>query len=145
MTDLLVKKGHIVVGTLTDTDTGPIFRYSPEWLSSDQVVPLSGVLPLGTETYSGDVCRSFFENLIPEGREREILGKAFKVSGFFGFLKQFGRDLVGGYSVEESSASGIPAYLPVERKTLNFCPRIPPLRPQAKRESSGRSWFLCWP
>jgi len=118
LNNLFVRRGERIVGTLEDTQHGPIFRYSEEWLKDKTAEPLSGFLPLTRSDFTEDTCRAFFENLIPEGRERDILGRTFQVSSLFGFLKTFGRDLVGGYTVEDSTASDPARYIPVDRKTL---------------------------
>lgn len=77
--------------------------------------PLSDILPLKSSDSSDEAYRSFFGNLIMEGRERELIGKAFHVSNVFGFLRLFGRDLIGGYTVEETAPSGQAKYIPVTR------------------------------
>ncbi|MHB1564971.1 MAG: HipA domain-containing protein [Leptospirillum sp.] len=118
MNRLVVKRGETFIGTLEETDKGTLFRYSAEWLKSGNAVPLSDFLPLENTDFPEEVHRSFFGNLIMEGRERELIGKAFHVSNIFGFLRLFGRDLIGGYTVEEISPSGQPRYIPVDRSIL---------------------------
>ncbi|MGC8500736.1 MAG: HipA domain-containing protein [Leptospirillia bacterium] len=114
---LHVWRDRKLVGMLTAEDktpnNGTKFRYDEGWLSDPSSEPLSPVLPLKNFEYDDDICKTFFANLLPESNARIVLERAFRVSGTFDFLKLFGSELSGGYSVldpgeEDEEGSLIP-------------------------------------
>lgn len=81
------------------------FTYEAAWLDSAQARSISPILPLQRSAHEGDAVDTFFENLLPEGRERELLEKRFQTSDVFELLACAGRDLAGAVSVVPQGAS----------------------------------------
>lgn len=97
------------VGHLSELDGSPsalIFTYSPDYLASDDALPLSLQLPLRTAPYEQDEARAFFENLLPEGRFRDEAAVAADTAAYdvLGILARFGRDCAGSVSVVPAGA-----------------------------------------
>ena len=72
MSRLQVMSNDAVVGTLSQQDAGWRFDYAPHW----QAWPLAPTFPLATGSFQDhDGQRAvewFFENLLPEGRLRDL-------------------------------------------------------------------------
>ncbi|MCK5882593.1 MAG: HipA N-terminal domain-containing protein [Bacteriovoracaceae bacterium] len=51
------------------------FQYDSNWLTSSNRFQLSLALPLQEESFANKLTLSFFENLLPEGEVRQVLGK----------------------------------------------------------------------
>ncbi len=72
-----------LVGRLEPQADGARFAYVPQYCSgsiaaSEPSVPISRALPLQSMPFSPKETRSFFENLLPEGDVRRILGDAMR-------------------------------------------------------------------
>lgn len=94
------------VGELVrDNELMHTFRYDPRWLKSPGGFQLSLALPLQEEPFGNKLTLSFFENLLPEGEVREILGLNYQIGSSFEFLKKFGKDCSGAIIVSESEIS----------------------------------------
>ena len=63
----LVRLDGQPVGTFEETERGTRFTYDPAWLQRPDAVPISLVLPLGSEPYDWPGLHPVFENLLPEG------------------------------------------------------------------------------
>jgi serine/threonine-protein kinase HipA len=81
------------------------FRYTKDWLSYEKAFPLSLSLPLEDKAFGNKVSQSFFENLLPEGEVRDIIGRTHQVEGVFDFLKEYGQDCAGAIVVTTEEAS----------------------------------------
>ena len=81
------------------------FRYDSEWLKSPQKFQLSLALPLQEEAFGNRLTLSFFENLLPEGEVRQVLGRDHHIDSSFEFLKEFGKDCAGAIIVSHQETS----------------------------------------
>ena len=71
------------------------FKYSNDWLEYSPNFQLSLALPLRKEAFGNKLTLSFFENLLPEGDVRRVLGASNNLGGTFDFLKEYGADCAG--------------------------------------------------
>ena len=95
-----------LIGKLTrDEELMHSFQYDESWLNSQNKFQLSLVLPLQAEPFGNKLTLSFFENLIPEGEVRQVLGKDYGIKSSFEFLKEFGKDCAGAIIVSSYSTS----------------------------------------
>ena len=81
------------------------FRYDPSWLKSPERFQLSLALPLQEEPFGNKLTLSFFENLLPEGEVRKVLGQDHQIESSFEFLKEFGKDCSGAIIISPSEVS----------------------------------------
>ncbi len=81
------------------------FIYAPEWLKHPKHFPLSLALPLQGEAFQNKTTLSFFENLLPEGEVRDVIGRTHQVESPYEFLKEFGQDCAGAVTIAESETS----------------------------------------
>lgn len=87
---------NIKVGELIQDDELLLsFMYSDEWLNFSNNFQLSLSMPLQKEAFGNKISLSFFENLLPEGDVRRVLGISNSTSGMFDFLKEYGSDCAG--------------------------------------------------
>lgn len=76
---------------------GYVFTYDPDYLASDSA-PVSVTLPKRSEPYRSAYLFPFFTNLLPEGNNRKVKCRAFKIDekDFFGMLMAtVGTDIIG--------------------------------------------------
>ena len=64
---------HAFAGLLTEHEEGFTFQYDPEYLNSENALPVSLTLPLQEAAFTGTVLFPFFDGLIPEGWLLEML------------------------------------------------------------------------
>jgi len=81
------------------------FQYSDEWLVSPISFPLSFALPLQKDPFPNKTTLSFFENLLPEGEVRKVIGKDRHIESPYEFLKEFGQDCAGAIIVTSAQTS----------------------------------------
>jgi serine/threonine-protein kinase HipA len=81
------------------------FQYSDEWLESSNRFPLSFALPLQKEPFPNKTTLSFFENLLPEGDVRKVIGQDRQIESPYEFLKEFGQDCAGAIIVSSAQSS----------------------------------------
>lgn len=89
------------------------FDYAPDWASSaiafalTPALPLETAVPFNTELHS-KIVRSFFENLLPEGRALEDVAAAYAVSkaNTVGLLAIIGQETAGALRIIRSDALG---------------------------------------
>lgn len=75
-----------------------IFSYSDKWLSRSQAFPISRVMPLREQAYSGNRVYSYFDNLLPDNisiRQRVAARMKAESDHVFDLLSVIGRDCVG--------------------------------------------------
>lgn len=101
MSTLRVLANGLLVGTLDVTDGQWTFAYGPDW----SAYALSPSFPLATRNYqdSGDTRRIewFFENLLPEGRLRELIASRDRIDprDTWALLVRHGQDTAGALSL----------------------------------------------
>ena len=93
--------GEKRAGLLERTQRGYRFAYSPEYLSSSDVEPVSLTLPLTEEPYESDGLFPFFLGLIPEGWLLEITCRTLKIDpdNSFDVLLATGGECIGAVTV----------------------------------------------
>lgn len=113
--------GSSKVGRYSREPSGAtLFRYDPEWLSSERAFPVSLFMPLSDRVWSGESAASYFDGLLPDDRivrEKIAAHEQAESAGIFDLLAVIGRDCVGALRfVPEGLDSGDPAnmtYRPV--------------------------------
>lgn len=91
---LWVYTGGSRVGTLYPTD--PLsFEYAPEWLERQGAKPLYPAGALVPGRIATPALHAFFENLLPEGDQRKLIGMRHQVASVFGLLATVGGDTAG--------------------------------------------------
>jgi len=91
-----------IVGELEQDDDGLLsFRYHPEWLSRENAIPISHMLPLTTEKYQGKKVRPFFAGLLPEEGPRRQIAAVLGISerNDFAMLERIGGECAGALSL----------------------------------------------
>ncbi len=81
------------------------FQYSDEWLVAPARFPLSLALPLGKEPFPNKTTLSFFENLLPEGDVRKVIGQDRHIESPYELLNEFGQDCAGAIIVTSAQTS----------------------------------------
>ncbi|CAB1369065.1 HipA domain-containing protein [Denitratisoma oestradiolicum] len=124
MSKLRVTANGTLVGTLAVIGGRWSFNYAPDW----SAYALSPSLPLATREYqdSGDVrlVEWFFENLLPEGRLRELIASRDRIdpSDTWALLIRHGQDTAGALSLLPDEAGEIQIeqeiLLPLSREAL---------------------------
>lgn len=89
-------------GILTEDDMGYEFRYEPEYLKSEDALPVSLTLPLTEKPYREKVLFPFFDGLIPEGWLLDIAEQNWKISARdrFSLLLACCKDCIGNISIQ---------------------------------------------
>lgn len=124
MSKLRVTANGTLVGTLAVIGGRWSFNYAPDW----SAYALSPSLPLATREYqdSGDVrlVEWFFENLLPEGRLRELIASRDRIDprDTWALLIRHGQDTAGALSLLPDEAGEIQIeqeiLLPLSREAL---------------------------
>lgn len=93
------------VGELFYADKRFSFEYLDSWLEDDEAFSLSFALPLRKKVFDDKSTRSFFENILTEGKMRAQLGKNNQIdeSDEYSFLKEFGKDCAGALVINEEA------------------------------------------
>jgi serine/threonine-protein kinase HipA len=99
-----------LVGTLHNTD--PLsFTYSDAWLTMPDATPVHSGIPLASGPNATPNVAAFFENLLPEGEPRKLLGMREQVTTVFGLLACVGGESAGAYTlVAEGESPQGPIY-----------------------------------
>ena len=119
------------------------FTYEPSWARADDAFPLSPALPLRplerTAAAHSAVVKTFFENLLPEGKalDEAALNYSISKSSVAGLLAVLGRETAGALRIVLPDAA--PAELP--EQTM----RLLPLEELSSR-IKARAWipFAIW-
>ena len=103
MRQLGVYNNDILAGVLTEQVPagGYVFTYDPAYLSSG-CAPVSVTLQLQSASYESESLFPFFVNLLPEGANRTIICRKYRVDeeDLFGLLTVMsGQDFIGAVSV----------------------------------------------
>ena len=100
---LRVLMNGIPIGQLEKTTNGVLtFVYDKTWLNTPGARPISLSLPLGEETFSGDVVYNFFDNLLPDNQQiRARIQTKFHVATNqpFDLLANIGKDCIGAIQI----------------------------------------------
>ncbi len=123
MKKLNVFHGVTLIGHLSEDDHHQLcFRYTHDWLISDNAIALSPTIDISDQTFSGDEVESFFENLLPEGDVLDFISQTIQISStnVFALLERFGGDTAGAFSIlpEGLKPSDDPHYLPVSKDKI---------------------------
>ncbi|MCD6580601.1 MAG: type II toxin-antitoxin system HipA family toxin [Desulfuromusa sp.] len=95
------------VGILTARESGDyFFTYESSWINSLASIPLSLSLPLQEESFTPEISKAFFSNLLPEGQIRDYFASKNRVSADddFGLLAALGGDCAGALALYPGSA-----------------------------------------
>lgn len=108
MQNLFVRYESSLVGMLERNANGIlIFTYDAGWCADARSFPLSLAMLVKLEPYRGEVVRSFFDNLIPEGEARKSIERVAGLpEGDDGaYLERFGVECAGALSIAPQVAS----------------------------------------
>ena len=131
-------------GHLSQDENGQLgFRYAPAWLSAPDAVPLSHSLPLREEPFDRKECAGFFEGLLPELGQREIVARALGITARndFAMLERIGGECIGAVTFlsEHETLSELPArYRRAKRDEFAEIVRSLPRRPLLAGEEGIR-------
>lgn len=94
-------------GVLTEINPGVgyTYKYEPEYISSD-LPPISANLPKQENVFEADMLFPFFSNMIPEGANRGVICRAFKIdeTDLFGILSAMAdKEFIGAVNIRPSS------------------------------------------
>jgi serine/threonine-protein kinase HipA len=100
MKRLVVYLNGVRVGVLSDAEESA-FAYDTDWLATGPGFPLSRLLPLKKEPFSGCAVRAYFSGLLPEAEPRDRIASILGVSGGndFAILERIGGDCAGAVSL----------------------------------------------
>jgi serine/threonine-protein kinase HipA len=90
-----------MAGTLTEDESGFLFVYDRDFLTSDHAQAISLTLPLTSEAYRSTVLFPFFDGLIPEGWLLGIAEHSWKINqrDRMSLLLACCKDCIGAVSV----------------------------------------------
>ena len=93
--------GERKAGLLEKGDRGYRFCYFPEYLSAQNVQPVSLTLPLTDEPYESETLFPFFLGLIPEGWLLDLTSRTLKIDpeNSFDILLATGGDCIGAVKI----------------------------------------------
>lgn len=93
-----------LAGILIQNETGSfVFRYEEDWLKDWSKPSISLTLPKSQKEYFSDELFPFFYHLLPEGMNKRIVCKTFKIdqTDAFGILLNTAKtDTVGAITIE---------------------------------------------
>lgn len=104
MRQLEVYMNNHRAGLLTETRPGKeySFYYYPEYLATS-LPPISVTLPKRQEAYESELLFPLFSNMLPEGANRKIICRSFRIDerDFFGMLMAMAdKDFIGAVNVK---------------------------------------------
>jgi serine/threonine-protein kinase HipA len=105
MRQLYVYFNDTKAGLLTELQLGRgyIFQYDKDYLASS-LPPISVTLPKRAEPYEDDYLFPLFTNIIPEGGNRRVICRYYRIDerDFFGILSAMaGADFIGAVNVRK--------------------------------------------
>ena len=91
----------LLVGRLTEDESGYIFTYNAKYLNVRTAAPVSLTMPLRARPYYSTTLFSFFDGLIPEGWLLDIVAKTCRVEpkDRMGLLLACCKNCVGAVSI----------------------------------------------
>jgi serine/threonine-protein kinase HipA len=142
--ELDVYLDQILIGKIEQDNHGEItFQYNENWINDLQAVPLSQSLPLRKQEFTRRECIGFFNGILPEGENREIVAKNVGVSAKndVALLEQIGGECAGAITFLPSGQT-LPAqighYRPLSDQDLADILRQLPRRPLLAGEDHVR-------
>ncbi|MCF7932198.1 MAG: HipA N-terminal domain-containing protein [Acholeplasmataceae bacterium] len=103
------RKAHVYMrdcfaGVLEETDEGYSFSYDPDYIKSENAVPVSLTLPIKNESFTSRTLFSFFDGLIPEGWLLNVVTRNWKIpeNDRFAVLLVACKDPIGNVSIKEA-------------------------------------------
>ncbi|MHC1738605.1 MAG: HipA N-terminal domain-containing protein [Ignavibacteriaceae bacterium] len=90
------------VGTLSKSNAGYYFQYTPEYLTNSNAPPISVTLPKQKEAFKSDILFPFFFGLLSEGANKEIECSTLRIDEkdhFSRLLETLVNDSIGGITV----------------------------------------------
>lgn len=103
MRSIKVYNNDILAGTLSELDNGKYsFRYEDEYFHDNSMPEISITLPKNNQEFVSDSIFPFFTNMLPEGGNRKVICRQFKVdeTDFFGMLLAMrGADFIGAINL----------------------------------------------
>lgn len=117
------------MGWFGHANTEFFFEYDKEWLSLEGSYVLAPQFPLAENRYTGNLVKSFFENLLPEGDSLEDILAAInlRTANSLEILAKLGKDLPGVLSIlapnDEATNSQKYAELPYEELSRRLASR----------------------
>ena len=92
-------------GVLTQLDNSSFhFKYNENWLSDESKPSISLTLPKSQIEFESDTLFPFFYHLLPEGVNKRMICKMFKIDeddDFTRLLKTAGEDTIGAVTIKE--------------------------------------------
>lgn len=110
------------VGRLAIDTHGDLgFAYASSWLASPQAGPISQSLPVREGVFSRRECLPFFEGILPEESQRQIVAAVLGVSprNEFRLLERLGGEIAGALSLWPEGIDPPPINGPFEHKLLS--------------------------
>lgn len=102
----IYRSAHVLVqgklaGVLSEYEDGYLFRYLPEYLTSEKPLAVSLTLPLSDKPYLSKTLFPFFDGLIPEGWLLGVVHKRWGIAekDRFGILIRACRDCIGDVQI----------------------------------------------
>lgn len=96
------------------------FRYDPTWLANPAATPLHPALPLVPGHLDSPYVTAFFENLLPEGDQRELISRREQVSTVYGLLAKVGGESAGSVVLlPQGETPQPPVYQPLTWEQVN--------------------------
>ncbi len=90
-----------LVGQLSQDNEGRMrFAYNEKWLTYPNAIALSQSLPLRASRFTPKECKGFFDGILPEQKNRELIAKILGVSpnNDYAMLEQIGGECAGAVS-----------------------------------------------
>ena len=93
-----------LVGHLSKTKDGFMYKYDNNFLNSLDCFPISYNFPLKSEEFISKKLFPFFEGLVSEGWLLKIQSQSLKIDerDFFSMLLENGEDLIGGIKIKKA-------------------------------------------
>lgn len=86
-------------------ETPLAFEYDAAWLAHPEAKAIDAAIPLQAEKLNSAYVYAYFENLLPEGHQRDIISLRHQVSSVFGLLAKVGGDSAGAVVILAQSDS----------------------------------------
>jgi len=99
-----VYRNRSLAGILSETDSGYIFTYDPEYYNDNSKPAISLTLPKTKLSYTSNYLFPFFYNMLSEGTNRALQSKQLKIDekDFFGLLLATAQyDTIGAITVKQ--------------------------------------------
>lgn len=120
--ELIVATGDRVVGLASQEGDSFSFRYDDRWIRYSDSFDLSPNLRRLKEIHTGQEVKNFFENLLPEEKNRREIAATNKVDekDIFSLLELSGRDTAGALQVYSVDDFNNLSYDPIKSKEMEI-------------------------